>query len=272
MAQDITAELAAKFPPVRINSITSDDLNAALKNGYQDFLSKRGDLIFIGALYPLIGLVAATFVLGGASLPLLFPIVAGLSIMGPLVSSGFYELARRRDAGEDSGWQYFFAVFSSSNFPNVLFVGSILLAIFALWVFSAFIIHSLFMGAMVPQSLGEFLTRIFTTAEGWAMIIVGNLVGFVFAVAVLAVSFVSLPMLVDKDVGAGRAIRTSVKAFKKNRNVVLQWGATVAALLAIGSVPLFIGLAIVLPTLGYATWHLYTRIIVREDLPDATRI
>ncbi|MEO1044724.1 MAG: DUF2189 domain-containing protein [Pseudomonadota bacterium] len=271
MAQEIAAEIAAKFPPVRINSIDSDDLNTSLKAGYQDFLNKRGDLIFIGALYPLIGLIAATFALGGASLPLLFPLAAGLSIMGPVASAGFYELARRREAGEDSSWTHFFDVFSSANFPNIMFVGTILLAIFAFWVLSAFIIHNVFMGAMVPVSVGDFLTRVFTTSGGWAMIVVGNLVGLFFAIAVLAVSFVSLPMLVDKNVGAGRAIRTSVKAFNKNRNVVLQWGITVAMLLIIGSVPLFLGLAVVLPTLGYATWHLYSRVIERDDLPDAVR-
>ncbi|MEM1133084.1 MAG: DUF2189 domain-containing protein [Pseudomonadota bacterium] len=272
MAQDIAAEIAAKFPPVRINSISSDDISTALQKGYQDFLFKRGDLIFIGALYPLIGLLAATFVLGGASLPLLFPLAAGLSLMGPLVSAGFYELARRREAGEDSGWMHFFDVFGSSNFSNIMFVGSILLAVFALWMLTAFIIYSVFMGAMVPQSPGEFLSSIFTTGEGWAMIIIGNLVGLAFAITVLAISFVSLPMLVDKNVGAGRAIRTSVKAFNKNRSVVLRWGITVAVLLAIGAAPLFLGLAVVLPTLGYATWHLYTRTIMREDLPDAERV
>lgn len=265
------ANLPGYRTPVPVRTITKADLDASLREGYQDFLSKRGDLIFVGMLYPLIGLIAATFALNGASLPLLFPLVAGLSLMGPLVSAGFYELARRRDIGEDSGWGHFFDMRKANNFSDFAFVGAILLGIFAAWMVSAVILHNVFLGDMLPRSIGDFLAQLLTTPEGWAMIVIGNLVGLFFAVLTLAVSFVTLPMLVDRNVGAGRALRTSVRAYRANRVMSLRWGLRVAALLALGSIPLFLGLAVVLPILGYATYHLYTRLIDRSALEPAQR-
>jgi len=257
--------------PAPVRRIGKEDLDAALREGYQDFLSKRGDLIFAGLLYPLVGLLAAAFSLNGASLPLLFPLVAGLSLLGPLVSSGFYELARRREVGEDSSWLHFFDMRKAANFSDLMFVGVILLAIFAAWMVAAVAIHGVFLGAMLPRTPGDFLTEVLTTPQGWAMILVGNIAGLFFAVLVLATSFVSLPMIVDRNVGFGRALRTSVRAYQANRVMSLRWGLRVAILLVIGSIPLFLGLAVVLPVLGYATWHLYTRLVDRSALEPAIR-
>jgi uncharacterized membrane protein len=99
------------------------------------------------------------------------------------------------------------------------------------------------------------------------LIVVGNIAGIAFAALVLTLSVVSLPMLVDCDVGARTAIATSVRAVKANKGVMLLWGIIVAALLVLGSIPAFVGLAFVLPWLGYATWHLYTRLVDRSALP-----
>jgi uncharacterized membrane protein len=96
------------------------------------------------------------------------------------------------------------------------------------------------------------------------MMIIDNLVGLGFALIVLVTSFVSLPMLIDKQVDAATAVRTSIAAFNANRTIVLRWGFTVGVMLVIGAIPLLMGLAIVLPILGYATWHLYTKIVVRD--------
>ena len=87
-----------------------------------------------------------------------------------------------------------------------------------------------------------------------------------FALLVLAVSVVSLPMLVDCNIEAGTALDTSMRAFRANFGLMIRWGLIVAVLLVLGSIPLFIGLAVVLPWLGYATWHLYTRLVDRSEL------
>lgn len=255
---------------IRIRRIGPADLNAALREGFADFGAKRGDLIFVGLFYPVIGLAVSMAAMGFSVWELLFPLAAGISLLGPLVAIGFYELARRREAGIDSSWWHFFDVRKSRSRDDIAIVGAMLVGLFIFWIAAAAMIHTVFFGsALHPPSLGVFLREVVATPQGWGMIMIGNLVGLGFAVAVLALSVVSLPLLVDRDVSAATAVRTSLRAFSENRWVLLRWGLTVAVLLVLGSIPFFIGLAVVLPVLGYATWHLYTRLIDRSTLPPA---
>ncbi len=251
--------------PLPVRTITADDVRQSLAEGFADFRDRRGDLIFVGLLYPLIGFLTVLF-FTGAQLPLLFPLFAGLSLLGPLVATGFYEMAKRREQGRDTSWMHFFDVLKSEQIVSIAAVGIGLLAIFGAWIASAGILYALFFGAEPPVSISAFAREILSTPQGWAMIFVGNLVGLLFAVAVLAVSVVSLPLLVDRKVSAERAVFTSLAAFRQNRGPLLRWGLTVAVLLLLGAIPLLIGLAVVLPVLGYATWHLYTRLVDREAI------
>ena len=251
--------------PVR--TITSDDLRQVLREGWSDFMTMRGDLIFVGLLYPLVGIVAATVTLGGALLPLFFPIAAGIALLGPVVAIGFYELARRREQGLASRWTHFLDVRRRPSADGIGAVAALLLTLFALWIVVAAALYVGLWGSNVPTSVPAFLSRLFTTPEGWALILAGNAIGPGFAVAVLAISVVSLPMLVDCDVEARAAVRTSIAAFRANKGAMLRWGFIIAALLVLGSIPFFVGLAVVLPWLGYATWHLYTRLVDRSALP-----
>jgi len=265
---------ANKIP---VRKITSADANAALREGWADFMEMRGDLIFVGLLYPLIGVVAATAVLGGPLLPLLFPIVAGIGLLGPVAAIGFYEMARRREQGLGSNWQHFLDVRKRPAADEIATVAGVLLVIFALWLVAAGALYVLLWGWWNPpwlasfvwydsHSAGDFLTRLFTTPEGWALIILGNLIGLGFAALVVGISVVSLPMLVDCNISASEAISTSWRAARANPGVLFRWGIIVAALLVLGSIPLFIGLAAVLPWLGYATWHLYTKLVDRSAI------
>jgi uncharacterized membrane protein len=260
-------EPASPMRDVPVRKISRADLEASLRDGYRDFLAKRGDLIFVGLLYPIIGFCAAIAATGGSILPLLFPMLAGLSLLGPLVSTGFYQLAKRREQGLDSSWWHFFDVFNSPSREGIILVGILMMAIFGGWLVAAGIIYGIFFGTVPPASVGVLLTEAFTTPQGWAMMLIGNAVGLVFAIIVLATSVVSLPMLIDKNVDAATAVRTSLKAFSVNRSALLGWGLRVAGLLVLGAIPIFLGLAFVLPVLGYATWHLYTRLIDRSALP-----
>jgi uncharacterized membrane protein len=236
----------------------------------------RGDLIFVGLLYPLIGIVAAVAIMGGSLLPLLFPIVAGVGLLGPVAAIGFYEMARRRELSLGSNWQHFLDVRKRPAAEEIAAVAGLLFLIFGLWLVSAGLLYIFFWGLNVPEaqafvwyaphSFSDFVTRLFTTPEGWTLIIVGNLVGLAFAALVLAISVVSLPMLVDCDVSASEAVSTSWRAARANPGVLFRWGVIVAALLVLGSIPLFIGLAAVLPWLGYSTWHLYTKLVDRSAI------
>jgi len=252
-------------PAIPVRKLTPGDLSLSLREGWNDFLSMRGDLLIVGVLYPLIGIAAAVVTLGYHLVPVLFPIVAGISLLGPLVAVGFYELAHRREAGLESDWSHFFDTRKRPSLEDIGAVAALLIAIFVLWVAAAAGLYMALWGPN-PDSVAAFVTRLFTTAEGWTLIVVGNLVGACFAVLVMAISFVSLPMLVDCDIDARTAVYTSFRAFLSNKRMMIRWGVTIAVLLILGSIPLFIGLAVVLPWLGYATWHLYTHVVDRSGL------
>jgi uncharacterized membrane protein len=261
-AQPFDTFVTASSVPVR--TIGTEDLRIALRQGFDDFLAKRGDLLVAGLLYPLIGIFAAVITLGGNFFPLFFPVAAGISIMGPVAAVGYYELARRRERGLDSSWRHFLDIRRTPAGDEVMSIALLLLAIFLLWVLAAAVLYISLWGTYVPPSLGAFAEQLFTTVKGWTLIILGNAIGACFALGVLAVSVVSLPMLVDKGGSAHDAVATSLAAFRQNKAVLIRWGVIVGALLVIGSIPFFIGLAVVLPWLGYATWHLYTRIVERD--------
>lgn len=236
------------------------DLWTALSRGYDDFLAAPTQLIFLGIIYPIIGLIAARFA-SGDGLPLLYPLVAGLSLMGPLAAVGIYELSRRREQGLEVSWVNALDVIHSPSLPAIIGLGLVLCVIFVAWLFAAQMVYWATMGSWIPASIGDFFGRILGTREGWNLILLGNAVGFLFAVLVLTITVVSFPMLIDRPVGMRVAIRTSIRAVLMNPGPMSVWGLTVAALLLVGCLPLFVGLAVVMPLLGHATWHLYRRVV-----------
>lgn len=257
--------------PVTVRHIGMSDIRASLREGWRDFEEKRGDILVVGFLYPLLGLLVAAMALDDRFVPLAFPLCAGLSLLGPAVAVGFYELARRRERGEDSSWSHFLDGFRR-NSASIALATLVLAAIFVLWLAAAWLLYTrAFGGGYMTWSfsrlnqitLPDFLSHLFTTREGWSLILLGNLVGAGFAVVVLALSVVTFPMLVDRHVDAGTAFGISLRAFAANWKTLIGWGVIVGALLVLGALPAFIGLAVVLPVLGYATWHLYTRMIQR---------
>ena len=262
-AQSVAVSAMPAQPLPEIRRIGGADLNWALDEGWKDFREKRGDLLFLGLLYPVICAVAVMLAFNAPLLPLLFPLVAGLSIAGPAVASGFYELARRREEGRDTSWWHFLDPLSGrSRVPLALLTLGIA-ALFVAWLAVAYAIYAATFGAEGPMQPGDVLDRLFTTAAGWRLIVLGNLAGGAFAVVTLVVGIVSFPLVVDRPVDAVTAVRTSLEAVRENPRETLAWGLRVAALLLLGMLPAAIGLAVVLPWLGYATWHLYTRIVVR---------
>lgn len=258
--QAMPAPFLAAHP--RVRTISQSDLSWALSEGWKDFQEKRGDLILLALIYPLVAFAAVIFSFNSRALPMLFPLVTGLSILGPAVASGFYELARRREAGLDSSWLHFLDPLNGRNRIGLGVLTAGLAILFFAWLAAASALYSATIGADSPTAR-EFLTRLFTTPQGWGMIVAGNAIGFVFAVLALTLGVVSFPMMVDKAVDPLTAVMTSIDAVRANPAVMAAWGLRVAALLALGCLPAFVGLAVVLPVVGYASWHLYTRLVER---------
>jgi len=244
-----------------VRRIQVADLRGALEKGFADFRETPTQLIFLGVLYPIIAFVAARAARGGDLLPLFYPLVAGLSLMGPLVSVGVYELSRRREQGLEVSWVNAFDVLRSPSLLSIAMLGPLMCVIFVAWLVAAQAIYQLTMGAATPASIGEFVGLVFTTGAGWWLIILGNFVGFLFSVLVLTLTVVSFPLLLDRDVGPIVAVQTSIRAVCANPVMMSLWGLIVAAALLIGCLPAFIGLAVVMPVLGHATWHLYRKVV-----------
>ena len=265
-ATTVNASQTAKRSGIPVRTIANADANAALREGWADFMDMRGDLLFVGLIYVLVGVVAATAIVGGPLLPLLFPILTGVGLLGPVAAIGFYEMARRRERGLQSNWQHFLDVKKRPGAEDIAAIAALLVGIFVAWLFVASGLYIALFGWWEPPSIGAFLSRVFTTPEGWALIVIGNVIGLAFSALVLGISVVSLPMLVDCNISAAQAVSTSWRAAKANPGVLFRWGVIVAALLVLGSIPLFVGLAAVLPWLGYATWHLYTKLVDRSAI------
>jgi len=248
------------LPEVRRIGIA--DLRYAIARGLDDFLAAPTQLLFLGLLYPVIGFVAARAAWGGPLLPLLYPLLAGLTLMGPLVAIGLYEISRRREQGHAVSWLDAFAVLRSPAIVSIVLLGLMLLGIFLSWLLAAQLIYGATIGGIAHGSLGALLRDVFDTPEGWWMLLLGNAVGGAFAVIVLVLTVVSFPMVLDRGVAPGLAIRTSIRAALANPAMMAVWGAFVAASLVAGMLPLFIGLSVVVPVLGHATWHLYRKLVV----------
>lgn len=250
-------------PPV-VRRIAVADLGDALARGIDDFAAFRSDVAFLCVVYPLVGLVLARLVFGYELLPLLFPLASGFALIGPVAAVGLYEMSRRREWGGEVSWANSFEVFRAPSFGSIVLFGLILMAIFLVWLNAAIAIYNLTLGPEPPASVLTFARDLFTTDAGWALIGVGIGVGFLFAALVLAISVVSVPLLLDRDVALGTAIATSLRAVAANPGPMALWGLIIAAGLALGSIPLFLGLIVVMPVLGHATWHLYRRVVAPQ--------
>ena len=253
--------------PLVIRTIGVMDLKDALARGMSDFSAMPTHAVFLCLIYPIVGLMLARVSFGHDVLSLLYPLAAGFALLGPFAAIGLYELSRQREQGLDPSWQDAFDVLHVPSRGDIATLGLLLLVVFVLWIVVAEAIYVANFGREPAASIPDFVRQVFTTPAGWMLIIVGNGIGFLFALAVLIISVVSFPLLLDRDVGAIEAALTSVRAVAANPVPMAIWGLIVASLLIIGSLPFFVGLAVVVPVLGHSTWHLYRKVV--EPDPSA---
>jgi len=253
-----------------VRHISTSDLYYALARGYDDFAAFPSHAVFLCVIYPLVGILLIGSTLGTLSLlPLAIPIATGFALVGPVAAIGLYELSRRREAGLDSSLSHAFDVLHSPSLGAIIALGLLLMAIFLIWLVVAEALYVVSFGYAAPASIEQFMNDLLTTPRGWTLIIVRWGIGFLFAALVLSISAISFPLLLDRDVGAAVAMHTSLRVMAANPLPMALWGLIVAALLVIGSIPLFVGLAVVMPVLGHATWHLYRRTVEPDRNPHS---
>lgn len=253
------ADVNAREIPVR--AIAISDVFDALGRGSADFWRHPSHYLFIALIYPVVGIVLAVWSAGGATFPLLYPLATGFALLGPLAAIGLYELSRRRERGEDDSPRHALEVIRHPAIGSMIVVGLYLTFVFLLWIAAANAIYAAHYPLGGPDTLMALLTETFRTPRGWSLLLWGNLVGFAFALLVLATTAIAFPLLVDRGGSAGHAMATSIRAFRANPIQMLMWGALVAVILFVASLPLFVGLAVALPILGHATWHLYRKMV-----------
>ena len=262
-----TVELAARpatapTPPYEIRHIGRAELVESLRQGLADFNASPTFAIFLCVIYPVVGLLLARATFSYGLIPLLFPAIAGFALLGPFAAIGLYEISRLHEDGQPVTWRKAFGVIHAKSFVAILALGAILVGIFSVWMVAADAIYVAFFGDDVPQSLTTLVQQILTTRAGWEMMILGNVVGALFAITAFAISVVSFPLLIDRNTDAATAVATSLRAVTANPVAMVQWGLIVAVALVLGSIPLLVGLAVVMPVLGHATWHLYRKMVV----------
>jgi uncharacterized membrane protein len=255
-------ETTLHSPVPAIRKIHIADIVDALRDGVDDFAAYRTDVIFLCVVYPIVGVVFARAAFEEGLLPMLFPVASGFALIGPFAAVGLYEMSRRREQGQSAGWADALAVFRTPSFGTIAFLGVALISFYFLWLVTAQAVYMVTLGPVPPVSLGAFVHDLFTTEGGWALIVVGTGIGFLFALAVLIAGTVSFPLLLDRDAGLDTAVNASIRAAAANPGPIALWGLIVAGGLVLGSIPLFVGLIVVVPVLGHATWHLYRKLVV----------
>ncbi|MEM7779750.1 MAG: DUF2189 domain-containing protein [Pseudomonadota bacterium] len=246
-------------PPIQVASdLTSRDLLAALAAGWGDFLRTPQYGLFFGAIFAGAGVALSYFALVRGEVSWLIPAAAGFPLLAPFTAVGLYEVSRRREAGLPLTWRAILGAIRGRGDEQIMSMGVILFVAFGFWVIIAHLVFSI---AVVEAGAGSESLEFLTTSAGLAMLTVGSVIGAIIALIFYAITVFSLPMLVDREVDFMTAILTSLKALRDNSGVLLGWAIAIAALLFLAMIPAFLGLLVVLPVLGHATWYLYRRTV-----------
>ncbi len=249
----------AQIIPVPVaDDLRFSDLRSALAAGWKDFAARPIFGLFFAAIYVFAGIFLAFALFSWGQPAWLIPAAAGFPLLAPFIAVGLYEVSRRREVGLPISWGSVLGALRGRGDEQILMMGGIVFVAFSFWIIVAHGIFAVFMAE--AQVNGESLA-FFRTGAGIAMLVVGSAVGALMALAFYSITVVSLPMLVDREVDFLTAIIVSLATMRSNWAVMLIWAVLIAALLFIAMLPAFLGLFIVLPVLGHATWHLYRRVV-----------
>ena len=246
---------------IHIRKIRLTDVTQALREGFADFNANPSFVPFLIIIYPVFALLLTLVMVGENQLYLAFPMVAGFTLLGPVVSTGLFEMSRHRERGLTVSWRSSFDFIHTSAFAPIAALSIVMMLLYVAWLYMAEFLYFGLFSSDPPASVGEFFGELWSTRHGAALVMYGTAIGFLCASTALAISVIAFPLLLDKPTSAMTAVITSVKAVVTNPLAMAAWGGIVVALLAAGAALFLVGLAAVLPILGHATWHLYRKVI-----------
>lgn len=244
-----------------IRQIAMSDVFAALREGYEDFREKPSHYAFVALIYPIAGALLIGWSAGVELLPMVYPLLTGFALLGPLLALGLMEISRRRELGQPADWSNVLDLLKSPSLPALLMMSAYLVALFMLWLVVSRGLYVSMIGDYPAPSVFAFANGVLDHPNAWAFLLWSNGFGFLLALIALTISIVAFPMILDRDCGAASAVATSVRATVANPVPVAIWGLMVAALLAVGMATLMVGLVVIVPVLGHATWHFYRRLV-----------
>jgi len=251
-------------PAVRVNTISFADVKAALAQGWRDFLKAPLIGLFFGGIYAAGG-IAILLLLSVYHEPWwIIPIAVGFPLIGPFVAVGLYEASRRLAAGQPLHWGEILTVILAQRKRQVGWMAFVVLFIFWMWLYEVRMLLAIFLGFKSFSSIAAFVEVITGTPEGIGFLAVGTGVGAFISFVLFCTTVVSIPLLLDREIDLITAIITSFKAVFQSPGPMIGWGITIVVLTFAALLPVFLGLLVVLPVLGHATWHLYTKVVAPE--------
>lgn len=259
------------MPPVAV--LGPADIRESLKLGMADFARAPRFGLLVGAMFALIGIVIV-LALTSWDIPwMIYPFAIGFPLIGPFAASGLYEVSRRLETGQDVSWSIILAAVWAQRRRELSWMAFAMLFLFWVWMYQVRLLMALFLGRTSFSTLDRFFDVIFTTPQGWLFLAVGHVVGAALALILFATTVISIPLLMERDYDFVTAMITSVKTVVASPVTMLGWGVVVTLAVIAACGPFFIGLLVVLPVLGHATWHLYRRAIpwpagVHPDAPE----
>lgn len=240
------------------------DIAASLRSGIGDFFKAPKYGLLFGAVYALGGLAILALLIWSDMPWMILLIGIGFPLVGPFVAAGLYEVSRKLAAGENLTWRsVLFTVFSQRE-RQLGWMAFVVLFIFWIWVYQVRILIAIFLGFNTPSTIEGFVQTITTTGSGLMFLSVGTLVGAFLAMVLFSATVIAMPMLLDSEKDFVSAIIASFQSVFRSPIPMLGWGVIVTLSAIVAMLPAFLGLIVVFPILGHATWHLYTRAVVRD--------
>lgn len=260
-----TAAVAPRPPKVKINRIGFSDVKAALAEGWRDFTRAPAIGLFFGAIYAAGGIAIWLFLAIYHEPWWIIPIAIGFPLIGPFVAVGLYETSRRLAAGQPLHFGEILTVIFAQRKRQVAWMAFVVLFIFWMWLYEVRMLLAVFLGFKSFSSIGAFIDVMTTTPEGIWFLIVGTAVGAFISFVLFCSTVVAIPLLLEREIDLITAIILSFKSVFQNPGPMIAWGIAIVALTFAALLPMFLGLLIVLPILGHATWHLYRRVVAEEE-------